>query len=282
MIAAERDCSAIDRTGLDVVLDRPLPAAVPVGQATAVFCVGTCFHRHRRLTDLAISVNGRRHRAAAQRMPRLDRFRDLHPTLSPGQASTFDRDPQSSRDPELHSYRSGFWATIPITAQARAGDLELLVEARLADGTTATAPLGMLAIVERSAPPADETSPAVADEPLIAICMATFNPDRELLRAQVESIRGQTDRNWICLISDDCSKPESFDAIAETIEGDPRFVLSRAERHLSFYRNFERALGMVPPEAQLVALSDHDDRWYPDKLKASGGRSDQPSSSTAT
>ena len=45
-------------------------------------------------------------------------------------------------------------------------------------------------------------------------------------------------------------------------------MLSRAERRLSFYRNFERALGMVPAEAELVALSDHDDRWYPDKLEA--------------
>jgi hypothetical protein len=34
-----------------------------------------------------------------------------------------------------------------------------------------------------------------------------------------------------------------------------------------FYRNFERALRMVPIEAELVAHSDHDDRWYPDKLE---------------
>ena len=103
--------------------------------------------------------------------------------------------------------------------------------------------------------------------PLIAICMATFNPDIELFRAQVESIRAQSDRDWICLISDDCSEPRLFDAIAKTVAGDDRFSLSRTDGHLSFYRNFERVLEMDPPEAELVALSDHDDRWYPDKLE---------------
>jgi glycosyltransferase involved in cell wall biosynthesis len=103
---------------------------------------------------------------------------------------------------------------------------------------------------------------------LIAICMATFNPDLELFRAQIESIRAQTDRDWVCLISDDCSEAELFDAIIATVDGDERFIVSRADEHLGFYRNFERALRMVPVEAELIALSDHDDRWYPDKLAA--------------
>src|SRR5205085_2778655 len=33
------------------------------------------------------------------------------------------------------------------------------------------------------------------------------------------------------------------------------------------YRNFERALRMAPAEAELLALCDQDDRWYPDKLE---------------
>ena len=98
--------------------------------------------------------------------------------------------------------------------------------------------------------------------------MATYNPDIELFRTQVESIRAQTDRDWVCLISDDCSEPERFEAIAEVVGDDDRFVLSRSEEHLGFYRNFERALEMVPAEAEFVALSDQDDRWYPDKLEA--------------
>jgi hypothetical protein len=67
-------------------------------------------------------------------------------------------------------------------------------------------------------------------------------------------------------VSDDCSSAEHFEAIEAEIGSDSRFVLSRSEERLGFYRNFERALRMVPPEADLVALCDQDDHWYPDKL----------------
>ncbi|HET8673836.1 MAG TPA: glycosyltransferase, partial [Thermoleophilaceae bacterium] len=85
---------------------------------------------------------------------------------------------------------------------------------------------------------------------------------------QVDSIRAQSDTGWVCVISDDCSEPERFEEIAALVEGDERFIVTRSEEHLGFYRNFERALALAPVEAELIALSDHDDRWYPDKLAA--------------
>lgn len=268
MIVAESEGNTVRASGLDVVLDRPLPATLPAGQATAVFCVGTCFHRHQRVTEMTIAVNGMLHRPIAQRMPRLDRFRELHPTLKESEAPTASGDPQSSRDPELRSYRSGFWGVIPISPQSKPGELALTAEARLEDGTTARSALGTIAILDPPEPPAYECLPKARAHSLIAICLATYNPEIELFRTQVESIRAQTDRDWICLISDDCSTQEEFDAIVEVIAGDERFVLSRAGEHRSFYRNFERALAMVPAEAQLVTLCDHDDRWYANKLQA--------------
>jgi glycosyltransferase involved in cell wall biosynthesis len=225
---------------LQATLDRPLPESIPLGQGTAVFCVGTCFHPRHRVVDLTLTVGGMRHRPLAWRMPR----------------------------PDAPSYRSGFWAIIPVESQPRPTELEVKVEARLADGTTTSSVLGTIAVVEPSDPPTCDNLPRAGRQPLIAICMATFNPSRELFRAQVESIRAQTDRGWICVISDDCSDPARFAEISEVIADDPRFVLSRSDRHLSFYRNFERSLGMVPGDAEFVALSDHDDRWYPEKLEA--------------
>jgi glycosyltransferase involved in cell wall biosynthesis len=265
VIAAERDSTRTDGAELDLVLDFPLPNALPVGQATALFCAGTCFHRHRAVEELVITVDGMPHRATAHGMPRFDRFRSLHPTVSVDRAASLARDPESSRDPELHSYRSGFWATVPIQAQASPRELELGVEARLAGGAAARASLGTIAVVQRAEAPSYEGLPAIG-RPLIAICMATFNPEPGLFQTQVESIREQSDRDWICLISDDGSRADRFEAIRETIGGDPRFVISRSDQRLGFYRNFERALRMVPPEVEFVALSDHDDRWYPDKL----------------
>ena len=104
--------------------------------------------------------------------------------------------------------------------------------------------------------------------PLIAICMAAYNPNIELFRDQVESIRAQSYPNWVCVISDDCSEPERFEQVAEIVGDDDRFILSRFEYNQGFYRNFERALELAPAQAELLALSDQDDRWYPDKLEA--------------
>lgn len=105
-----------------------------------------------------------------------------------------------------------------------------------------------------------------AETPAVAICMATFEPDPVLLERQIASIRAQTHTAWTCLVSDDGSSPERFEALLRLTAEDPRFTVSRGGERLGFYLNFERALRMVPPEAAFVALADQDDRWYPEKL----------------
>ncbi|HEX3240786.1 MAG TPA: glycosyltransferase [Solirubrobacterales bacterium] len=104
--------------------------------------------------------------------------------------------------------------------------------------------------------------------PLVAICMASFDPDPALLERQIASIRAQTHENWVCLVSDDGSAPERFELLRSRTAADPRFRLEAAPQRLGFYLNFERALGMVPAEAEFVALADQDDYWYPEKLAA--------------
>jgi glycosyltransferase involved in cell wall biosynthesis len=107
-----------------------------------------------------------------------------------------------------------------------------------------------------------------AEAPLVAICMAAFEPDPLLLERQIASIREQTHENWLCLISDDGSSPERFEHLRALTSADPRFTLLQGESRLGFYANFERALRMVPATAAFVALADQDDRWYPQKLAA--------------
>jgi glycosyltransferase involved in cell wall biosynthesis len=102
--------------------------------------------------------------------------------------------------------------------------------------------------------------------PLVAICMATFEPDPPLLEAQIASIKAQTHERWVCLISDDGSSPERLALLGELTGDDPRFELHAAGERLGFYLNFERTLELVPPEAAFVALADQDDDWYPEKL----------------
>jgi glycosyltransferase involved in cell wall biosynthesis len=96
--------------------------------------------------------------------------------------------------------------------------------------------------------------------------MATHDPPEHLFSRQIESIREQTHRRFVCLVSDDGSDPETFAGIERLCADDPRFVVSWTDARLGFYRNFERCLSLVPAEAGFVALADHDDLWHPDKL----------------
>jgi glycosyltransferase involved in cell wall biosynthesis len=182
-------------------------------------------------------------------MPRRDLFDWLHGT---------------GQDPDGHSYRSGFWATLPICAPRTPGVIELEARVRLAGGEASRHSLGRIPIAEPDRPAGSETR---LPDGTAAICMATFDPVPPLLRAQIESLRAQTDDRWICLISDGGSTPERFAELLDVVGVDRRFVVSRSECRLTPYRNFERALTMVPADAALVALSDQDDRWYPDKLE---------------
>jgi glycosyltransferase involved in cell wall biosynthesis len=245
-------------------LDTRLPS-LPVGRGTAFFLAGACFHRREAIEELEILVHGTPHRPAASRMPRLDLFRMAHPRLKVG---SDDRrgDACSAEDPEGRCYRSGFWATIQVDAQDRPGPVELHVAVRLESGAKVIAPLGRVEIIERRKPMFYRGVRERRRAGLIAVCMATFEPEMTLFKTQIDSLRAQTDRDWMCLISDDCSSPERFDEIADTVAGDSRFAVSRSPRHLGYYRNFERALEMAPSDADLVALCDQDDRWYRDKL----------------
>jgi glycosyltransferase involved in cell wall biosynthesis len=231
---------------LVVALDRALPSAVVVGSSTAVFCAGVCCHPEQRIVELEIVVDGVRDRPAAFGMPRPDQ--------------------------DASRFHSGFWGTVSIPARAGPGVVELRVAARLASGAAVSAKIGEIEVVASGPPPpASSASPASSERGLIAVCMATFEPDPALFAAQVESLRAQHDQSWICVISDDCSSPAAFEQIRATVGEDPRFAISRSEVRLGFYRNFERALRMAPGGTELIALCDQDDRWHPDKLSTLRG-----------
>ncbi len=254
-------------SGLMVRLDVPLPRQVTVGTGTALFVCGWCFHAKADVRTLHFVLDGQRHPTMAHGMPRLDPLAELHPGLDRNQLGVLASDPASVDDPELRSYRSGFWGLVPIDARAGARErLVLGLEAELADGRIASAVLATIAVARPDAQAATPRLAADSDEPLVAICMATHNPPPDLLEVQLESIRRQTHRRWVCVISDDCSAPAAYAALERAVAGDPRFVLSRAAGRLGFYRNFERALSMAPADAGFVALSDQDDRWHEDKL----------------
>jgi glycosyltransferase involved in cell wall biosynthesis len=249
--AAESQQTVAEAIELVVNIEWPLPTRLPVGTATAALLSGSCFHRTRHVQTLEIVVDGASHRPAAFGMPRPDVAR-------------------AAREAGQLSYRSGFWGVLPIEARS-AGEMEARLLARLADGRELTRTIGRIEIAERMPPAALGAHPDHSGGGLIAICMATFEPDIALFRTQVNSLRAQSDKRWVCLISDDCSSAERFDEMLKVLDGDPRFAVSRSDERLGFYGNFERALRLVPREAELVALCDQDDRWHPEKLEVLRG-----------
>src|SRR4029079_19801417 len=110
-----------------------------------------------------------------------DLFRKLHPNLPAGGEEPIppeDRD--SLEDPEVRCYRSGFWATVTIPPPESGGEVVIALRARLDDGSTAEREIGRIG-AEVPPPGPSEAAPGGG---LIAVAMATYNPDMDLFRAQ--------------------------------------------------------------------------------------------------
>jgi GT2 family glycosyltransferase len=236
--------------GQDLVasLDFPLPRTLAPGRGSALFACGWCVSRTAPVRELELVLDGDVTRASAHGMPRGDVLEALSPEPPPG------------------SLMSGFWAVVPVGAREPGQELELVLRARLADGSDAVTQLGDVRIVEPHAP-LELRPPEPSAGPFVVICMATHEPSPTLFRRQLESLRAQTHTNWVCVVSDDCTSPERFAEIEAELRDDPRFVVSRSGERIGFYRNFERALSLAPAEADYVALADQDDRWNEDKLE---------------
>jgi glycosyltransferase involved in cell wall biosynthesis len=232
------------RAGLDI---RP-PTELAIGRGTAFPLAGWCHHPAGRTLSMEIEVAGTRSLVGHHSLPR---------------RAVWARE----RGAGAHAYRSGFVGIARVPRSTPAGQAEVVLRARIAGAGEREAVVGSLELSPALEPP-ESPSPAFpsgATGPRVAICMASFDPPPELLRRQLESIRQQSHRNWVCVISDDGSRAERAHRIEHEIADDDRFALVRGPR-LGFYRNFERAIAMAP-DSDLVALCDQDDRWRSDKLE---------------
>ncbi|MCR4513041.1 glycosyltransferase [Aeromicrobium sp. 50.2.37] len=101
------------------------------------------------------------------------------------------------------------------------------------------------------------------------ICLAVHQPAPDLLKRQIESIISQTLRSWTCVIAVDGSDPVTEGAVADLVDGDPRFQVEVFENNVGFYRNFERCLAAgLELSPAWIALADQDDYWHSGKLGA--------------
>ena len=98
----------------------------------------------------------------------------------------------------------------------------------------------------------------------ISIAMCTYN-GAQFLQKQLDTFASQTYPPYELIVCDD----GSTDATLALIERFVRKVafpvrIFKNERTLGSTRNFEKAIGVC--DGDLIALSDQDDEWYPDKL----------------
>ena len=261
----------------------PLPETLPARREDAVFVFGACFHPHREVVGLEILVDGLACEVSDFGLPRLDVFRRLHPEPRRRRSADPAGRPGLARGPGGPVLSQRLLGDRP-DSRSRAGRRPSTLELRAAlEGGRPGSRRG-----RRGSRRAEPTLAAARPLPLrprearIAIAMATFNPDLDLFRAQVGSLREQTDTNWICVVNDDCSRPE-------LLPGDRR----RARGRRSLRARSLRAPARLLPELRARARA-----WCPRTPASSrsairttagtrtswrpcGGRSAAPSSSTA-
>ena len=140
----------------------PLPERLAVGGGTALFLDGLCSHPSGPVSDLRVSVDGVDHPVLAAGMP------------PPG---AFEGD-------------GYWWAIVPFEAISRGALVRLRLRARTSKGEEAEGDLGVVELtpgVDVGEPARAPRAPARsadasngAAQPLIAICMATYEPPIDL------------------------------------------------------------------------------------------------------
>ena len=98
----------------------------------------------------------------------------------------------------------------------------------------------------------------------ISIAMCTYN-GAQFLQKQLDTFASQTYPPYELIVCDDGSTDATL-ALTESFARKVPFPVRifKNERNLGSTRNFEKAIGIC--DGDLVALSDQDDEWYPDKL----------------
>ncbi|MFC3527587.1 glycosyltransferase [Paracoccus mangrovi] len=106
----------------------------------------------------------------------------------------------------------------------------------------------------------------LGDKAQVAILMAVYQ-GRDYLPAQLESLAGQSLRDWLLIAGDDGSSDGSAvllaDFAARRPKGQVRILPGPRQGAPA---NFRALLAHVPPQATHVAFCDQDDVWQPDKL----------------
>lgn len=140
-------------------------------------------------------------------------------------------------------------------------------------------------LLQHGARPGSE--PDFSGNPAIAILLACYNGAANL-RAQLDSFCAQTLPPALLIVSDDGSTDASRALLADFAAAHPELPVQLIEGpRQGAAQNFLHLLRAVPPGIDMVAISDQDDVWLPEKLARgaaalAGAGGDRPVLSTGS
>ena len=108
--------------------------------------------------------------------------------------------------------------------------------------------------------------PSLGNRPSVSVALCTHNGERFILE-QLRSILGQTEPPRQIVLSDDASTDDTVALVQRELAGHPvELVVLRNEPALGVTANFAQAVAACTGD--LVALSDQDDVWMPNRVEA--------------
>lgn len=100
-------------------------------------------------------------------------------------------------------------------------------------------------------------------EKKVSVLTPIYRTDEGFLRAAIESVLGQTFRDFELLLLDDCPEDDREKVVRSY--DDPRIVYVRNERNLGIAESRNRLMDMA--KGEYLAVFDHDDVCRPDRLE---------------
>ena len=101
-------------------------------------------------------------------------------------------------------------------------------------------------------------------QPLVSVALCTYNGVNHLTE-QLQSILNQSFRNLEVVVVDDKSSDGTVELVHAYMKEFPnRIKFYQNNTNLGFNKNFEKALSLC--SGDLIAISDQDDIWMPDKI----------------
>lgn len=232
-------------------LDNSIPSSLEVGQGAVLVLSGYCFHLAERVRKIDVCIGEKIHN--------INDIGEIREDIALKYRGT---------DDSGNSLSSGFWGMIPVDENLVGRRERVAATITTHKGSVFQQVIGSIEFTELGREPVDMPKTADLNIPLVAVCIATFEPELPAFERQVQSIIDQNYTNWICIVHDDGSDRRTKRNILDVCRRDERIVFRGNEVNRGFYWNFESCLKCVPDDVDYVALADQDDYWYPSKIEA--------------